>query len=265
MVRAIATLGLLVVAVSALIWAFQRQLMYLPSQDVPTPPPGVDEVSFATDDGLELEAWFVRPSNPLATLIVFNGNAGNRSGRLPLAATLSAEGYAVLLVDYRGYGGNPGSPTESGLVSDARGALAYVRGRDDVDPDRVVYFGESLGAGVAAGLAVEEIPAALVLRSPFPSLGDVGRIHYPFLPVSLLLRDRFPVRDQIAEVAAPVMVILGTDDDIVPADLSREVFAAAADPKRLLTVEGVGHNDLDLLAGEQMVEGIAGFLRSNVP
>lgn len=259
-------LGLAAVAVVALVWALQRQLIYLPSQDVPAPPPPVEKVSFATEDGLELAAWFIRPlSDPSATLIVFNGNAGNRSNRLPLGTALADSGHAVLLVDYRGYGGNPGSPSESGLAKDARAALAYLQSRDDVDPRRIVYFGESLGAGVATALAAEEPPAALVLRSPFPSLVAVARVHYRFLPVSLLLRDRYPLRDQISEVPAPVMVILGTADDIVPPGLSRDVYGAVSEPKTLLTIDGVGHNSFELLSGEEMIDGITSFLGTSLP
>lgn len=257
--------GLVAVAVVALLWALQRQLIYLPSQRMPPPPQGVEEVSFVTEDGFDLSAWFVRPSaDPLATVIVFNGNAGNRSNRLPLGMALAEEGFAVLLVDYRGYGGNPGSPSESGLAADARGAAGYVMSRG-VDQDRIIYFGESLGAGVATGLAAEHPPAALVLRSPFPSLADVARVHYPWLPVSLLLRDRYPVQSQIAPVVSPVMIILGTDDDIVPPELSRVVFEAASETKTLVTIEGAGHNDLELLTGDEMIERVTDFLRASTP
>ena len=264
--RAVVTLVVVAAAVVALIWALQRQLIYLPSQNVPAPPTGVEEVSFSTEDDLVLNAWFLEPpSEASATVIVFNGNAGNRSNRFPLGAALSKPGYAVLLVDYRGYGDNPGSPTETGLKQDARAALGYLNAREDVNPQRIVYFGESLGAAVATGLASEEPPAALVLRSPFPSLVDVAQVHYPFLPVSLLLRDRFAVADSVSGVSAPVMVIIGTEDDIVPPALSREAFEAATEPKTMLTISGAGHNDSELLAGQELIEGISGFLRSELP
>lgn len=168
------------------------------------------------------------------------------------------------MVDYRGYGENPGSPSESGLAADARAAAEFLKSRG-VDQDRIVYFGESLGAAVATGLATEEQPAALVLRSPFPSLVDVARVHYPWLPVSLLLRDRYPVQSQIARVDSPVMVILGTVDDIVPPKLSRAVYEAASEPKTLVVIEGAGHNDLALLNGDEMIQSITDFLRSSAP
>ena len=266
MVRTIVFVGLIAVALIAFLWIFQRQLIYLPSDQMPSPPPAVEEVSFATEDDLDLSAWFVRPSSePLATVIVFNGNAGNRSNRLPLGMALADEGFAVLLVDYRGYGRNPGSPSESGFVADAKAAAGYLESRDGVDDDRIVYFGESLGAAVATALATERPPAALVLRSPFSSLAQVARVHYPWLPVSLLLRDRYPVQSQITRIDSPVMIILGTDDHIVPPDLSRVVFDAAPEPKSLVTIQGAGHNDMELLAGDEMIERVSDFLRSNLP
>ena len=192
-----------------LVWAFQRALIYCPLDDVPAPSDvglaGVETVTFPTEDGLMLGGWFVPSRSAVAsgTVIVFNGNAANRAYRAPIAAALRDHGYQVLLFDYRGYGGNGGVPTEAGLLEDARAARAFLLGRADVYPSRLVYFGESLGTGVAIALAAEFGPAAMVLRSPFTSLVDVGRHHYPFLPVNALLRDRFPHPSPSATCAAP--------------------------------------------------------------
>jgi uncharacterized protein len=193
-------------------------------------------------------------------VLVCNGNGGDRSMRADLAAALSRMGLAVLLFDYRGYGGNPGSPTEEGLAADARAALAYLAGRPEVDPDRVVYFGESLGAAVALRLATERPPAALVLRSPFASLAEVGRVHYPVLPVSWLLRDRFDSAALAGRLDAPLLVVAGDRDGIIPVAHSRRLFAAAPQPKRLVVLEGADHNDLDLLAGPRLLEELRAFL-----
>ena len=148
------------------------------------------------------------------TVIVFNGNAGNRAFRAPLAAALAEHGISVLLFDYRGYGGNPGSPSEEGLAADARAARRYVAGR--AGSDRIVYFGESLGSGVAVRLAAEQPPAALILRSPFTSLTDTGRHHYPFLPVGMMLIDRFASIDRIRDIRCPLLVIAADHDSVVP-------------------------------------------------
>jgi fermentation-respiration switch protein FrsA (DUF1100 family) len=252
-------------------WLMQRSLIYLPERVAPDPtliPAGAEEVQFATDDGLTLTGWFLpadRPSDsPGPAVIVFNGNAGHRGYRTPLAEALAAQGLHVLLFDYRGYGGNPGSPTEDGLRRDARAATMLLAARREVDPDRIVYFGESLGAGVAVALAVERQPAGLVLRSPFTSLASMGRRHYPYLPMwDPLLWDRFAAVDQIGQVEAPILVVAGAEDVIVPPDESRALFDAARNPKRWVQIERAGHNDAALLDGQEMLRAIADFLRES--
>ena len=260
----------LLLAPIGLLWAFQRRLIYLPAPRAVPPAasvlPGAEEVTFTTADGLRLGGWFV-PAGPVDTpatrspgVLVCNGNGGNRSLRAALAAELSRMGLAVLLFDYRGYGGNPGDPSEEGLAADARAAQAYLAGRAEVDPDRLIYFGESLGAAVALRLAVERPPAALVLRSPFASLAEVGRRHYPVLPVSLLLRDRYDSAAVAGRLSAPLLVVAGGRDRIVPASHSRRLFAAAPQPKRLVVLDGADHNDHDLLAGPRLLAELRAFL-----
>jgi fermentation-respiration switch protein FrsA (DUF1100 family) len=248
------------VALAVLAAVYQRSLIYFPIGPVPSPAAvGLDdaeEVVFATEDGLRLQGWFVpcRQSPPRFTLVVFNGNAGNRAYRAPLAHAFRQRGVAVLLFDYRGYGGSEGQPSEEGLARDARAARAYTEARADVDRARVAYFGESLGAAVALGLAKEHPPAVLVLRSPFTSLADVGRHHYPFLPVSWLLRDRYGSLDRIRHVSCPLLVIAGERDSVVPPAQSRALYDAAREPKQFVSVAGTDHNDADLVAGPAVVE-----------
>ena len=254
------------VAILALAWALQRSLIYFPFGAVPSPSEvglaDVEAVTFDTDDGIRLHGWFVksRPS-PGFTLVVFNGNAGNRAYRSGLAQAFRARGVGVLLFDYRGFGGNDGRPTEAGLAADARAARAYLATRPDVDSRRVVYFGESLGAAVAVRLAVEHPPAALVLRSPFTSLADVGRVHYPFLPVRWLLRDRFQSLERIAQINSPLLVIAGDRDQIVPFEQSRRLFAAAPEPKTFVVVSGADHNDEALVAGPEVIQATVRLLQ----
>ncbi len=268
----VALAGSIVVAGAlALVWALQRRLMYFPFGEVPAPAAvgldGVEPVRFTTEDALTLDGWFVhaRQTPALATVIVFNGNAGNRAYRAPIAEALQARGLNVLLFDYRGYGGNPGSPTEAGLACDARAARAYVATRPAVDADRIVYFGESLGAAVATTLAVEHPPAALILRSPFSSMADLGGLHYPFLPVRWLLRDRFDSIDRIALVRAPKLVVAGDRDRIVPMEHSQRLFDRAGSPKTLVTIRGADHNDQTLTAGPELIATVVRFLESVVP
>ncbi len=295
--RVVAAVVVAAVVLLGLVWAFQRRLVYLPSGSPGAPPTGVSAVSLRTDDGLDLAAWFVPapspapapsgtapasgpapsgtapasgpapsgtapasgPAPPGTTVLVLPGNAGSRADRLVLARALNGRGLDVLLVDYRGYGGNPGSPTEEGLAADARAAHRHlVDGPEDggrgLDPARVVVFGESLGAAVAARLARERPVGALVLRSPFAALADVGALHYPFLPVRLLLRDRFPVREHAAGLAVRAAVVAGDADEIVPRDQSR----AVADAARAVYVEvpGALHNDPALSHGPAVVDTV---------
>jgi fermentation-respiration switch protein FrsA (DUF1100 family) len=247
------------------IWVFQRRFIYFPSQvlpDLAAVLPGAEEVMFPTEDGLTLAAWLVpaaRGANG-GTVVLFNGNAGNRGDRTPLAQALAERGYGVLLVDYRGYGENPGSPTEDGLLADGRAAVAYLETRPDVDADRLAYFGESLGAAVAIGLAEQRPPAALVLRSPFVSLSEIGSVHYPFLPTSILLWDRYPNLERIRGIEVPVLVVAGSADSIVPIAQSRRLYEAASEPKVFVMIEGADHNDFELTAGDQLVAEVAAFL-----
>jgi uncharacterized protein len=259
-VAVLAVLAVLVVAVVALVYAFQRRLIYYPGGAPPVAPAVVLEAGTAaamrTDDGVALTAWYAPATGPAraSTVLVLPGNAGSRMDRVPLARALSAEGFDVLLLDYRGYGGNPGSPTEAGLAADARAAYRYLVDERGVEPDRLVLFGESLGGAVAARLAREQPVGGVVLRSPFTSLADVGAVHYPFLPVRLLLRDRFPVAEHVAEIAAPVVVVAGEADEIVPRDQSRAV-AEAADAAQIEVI-GARHNDPELSYGPPVVRAV---------
>jgi hypothetical protein len=263
------TLGALVLAavvVVAAMWLLQRRFIYFPAAAPPPPParvglPAAEPLEYTTADGLELQGWYVPAGGERAgAVLVLPGNGGNRAGRWPLAAALRDAGLATLLVDYRGYGGNPGTPTQEGLLADARAAAGALRRRSGVAPDRLAYFGESLGSAVAAGLAVEQPPAALVLRSPFPSLTEMGRRQFPWLPIGLLLRDQFPTSGWIARYRGPVLVVAGAADTLVPPHLSRRVAAAAGGPVAFTTITAAGHNDRALLDGEQMITALLAFL-----
>ena len=264
LVGMVVTVALVVV----LLWVFQRRLIYLPAT-APVPPaeqvlPGARDVTLRTADGLALGGWLVSPRGPdrKVTVLVASGNAGDRALRAPLAVALAEQGLGVLLFDYRGYGGNPGSPTERGLALDVRAAYRFLVERAGVPPQRLLYYGESLGAAVVAELATEHPPAGLVLRSPFVDLAAVGRVHYPYLPVRALLKDRFPVVEHVARVKAPVTIVYGTRDSIVPPEQSRAVAAAARSPARTVEIRGADHNDRALLDGPQLVGAVVELVPS---
>ena len=258
----VAIVALVASGLLALVWSQQRRLIYFPSPG-PVPSaatvlPDGQDVVLETDDGIRLGAWYFPVPGGGPAVLVCNGNGGDRSGRIDLAAALNRIGLSVLLFDYRGYGGNPGKPSEDGTAADARAAQAWLAAQPDVE--KILYFGESLGGAVAVGLAVDTPPAGLILRSPFTSLPDVGAMHYPWLPVRWLLTDRYPSIDRISSVHVPVLVIAGDRDDIVPESLSRRLYEAANEPKQYAMVPGAGHNDPELVAGQQMVAEIEGFL-----
>jgi uncharacterized protein len=270
LVRVALVAVLAVVILTAFMYVTQRGSLYFPwTGSVEPPPPGVESIELQTDDGLRLGAWFVPAagatdeSDPGPAVLVCNGNAGYRAHRLPLAHAVAAQGYHVLLFDYRGYAGNPGSPTEDGVRTDARAAARALATRTDVDADRIAYFGESLGASACGGLATELPPAALILRSPFPSTVEIGRHHYPYLPiVEPLVWDRWPLAQQLRQdVRAPLLIVVGERDEIVPPHLSRRAYeAAASDRKRWVELAATHHNDEALLAGDELLAEISTFL-----
>jgi hypothetical protein len=263
--------GLLVVlllagTVVAMLWALQRQLIYFPD---PTPVApagaviaGARDVTLHTADGLELGAWFVPATDAEDTgmvVLVAPGNGGNRAGRVGLAEALSRRGLAVLLMDYRGYGGNPGQPSEDGLAADADAAVAVLK-ELGYPAQRTLYFGESLGSGVVAALQTRHPPAGIVLRSPFTELADVGAHHYPWLPVRALLRDRFPVVEHLADSEVPVTVIYGDRDSVVPSALSARVADSASSLAERVVLTNADHND-PAMFGSQVASAVARLAR----
>jgi fermentation-respiration switch protein FrsA (DUF1100 family) len=224
------------------LYLVQRRMMYFPAGTLPPAPPGWQAVRLDTADGLALAAWYY-PAEGSYTIAYFHGNGGNIDMRVGKVAPLLAAGHGVLLVEYRGYGGNPGEPTEDGLLADGRAALAFLRGRG-VKADRTVLLGESLGSGVAVALAAEAPVSALLLEAPFTSAADVGQRAYPWLPARWLIKDRFDSAARIGEVRAPVLIVHGAWDRVVPVDLGTALYRRANEPKQLVVLPRAGHNDM---------------------
>ena len=275
---AIATLGrtalialIVVTLLVAVAWIMQRRLIYFPDRS-PVPPAGAviagaQDVLLTTTDGLDLGAWYVPATGDGdgdgVGVLLANGNAGNRWARADLAQALADAGFATLLFDYRGYGGNPGSPSEASLALDVRAAQRFLVDVRGVLPSKLLYVGESLGAAVVTELATEHPPAGLLLRSPFVDLASVGKVHYPFLPVGLLLRDRFPVVQQVKDIRIPTTVVYGTADSVVPQEQSERVAAAAAGPVERVVLPGVDHNDPEMY-GATIVNAVTALSRRAV-
>jgi hypothetical protein len=230
-----------------------NSLLYFPLRALEGSPRDVgldfEELRFETPDGERLHGWWIpAPRRPAAAhVLFFHGNGGNISHRLGTARLLVEAGFDLLLFDYRGYGLSSGRPSEDGTYRDARAARSVLLERA-VDAARTIYLGESLGGAVATELALEHPPCGLVLQSTFTGVRDMARLHYPFLP-AFAVPNAYPTLDRIRRLRAPLLVIHGDCDDIVPVSHGRVLFEAAAEPKALHVVPGAGHNDLIELAG----------------
>lgn len=250
-----------------LLFVFQRNLLYFPSKERPRPEAFglagvVAPVELTTEDGLTLLAWHRPPArHGLPTVVYFHGNGGHIGHRAGKVAIFIEAGFGVLLAEYRGYGGNPGRPSEAGLYRDGRAARDFLR-RRGVPDGRMVVYGESLGAGVAVQMATETRAAALVLEAPFTSIAAVAQSHYPFVPAYWLVLDRFDSLAKIGRAGAPLLLLHGERDRIVPPRFGRALFAAASEPKEARFFPAAGHNDLyEHGAGNAVLD----FLRRRVP
>ena len=232
-----------------------------------------EDVFLRTEDGVRLHGWFIpaeeRAGEDAVTLLFFHGNAENIGGCLDLAALARPAGYNLLLLDYRGYGKSEGRPSERGLYRDGEAALLHLKSRAGVDPGRIVVWGRSIGAAVAVHLAAGDggsLPgvAGVILESPFTSVPDLLRSggHYALLAMSRFGTYRFDSAARIGRVAAPVLVIHGTDDEIAPFELGRRLFESAPGRKELVAIRGGGHNDLWALHADEIWGAVRRFLAS---
>src|SRR6516162_4970605 len=216
--RVLPLLGFAAVAYAALVgglYLFQRQLLYFPDRARPEllglEKLGVREVILTTEDGLSLLSWYLpaRPGRPV--IAYFHGNGGHIGYRVERLLRFAREGYGMLMAEYRGYGGNPGAPSETGFYADGRAALAFLD-REGVAPSRLVLYGESLGSGVAVALAVQHQVAAVILEAPPTSVAEVAQCHFPFVPAARMVTDRFDSLSRIGMVKAPILVLHGERD-----------------------------------------------------
>ena len=231
----------------ALMTVFQRALIYFPDPKR-TPPaeaglPQAEEISLTSSDGEKLVAWHVAPHDDKPVVIYFQGNAGASNLRAERFKWLTADGTGLLALSYRGFGGSSGKPSEAGLIRDAQAAYDFAAAR--YGPKRIILFGELLGTGVAIALAAEREIAALILDAPYPTAADVGAAAYPFVPVRWLIRDTYRSDRRIGRVKAPILVLHGEQDAIVPIGLGERLFALAPEPKRMVRFPTGGHVDLD--------------------
>jgi fermentation-respiration switch protein FrsA (DUF1100 family) len=250
-------------------------LLFQPSRGDPGPPPTLQGIpgrvlTLTTADGIDIQAWWYPiegagdAASTAPSILLLHGNAGDISHRTSLADGLLAEGLSVLLLEYRGYGGSEGKPSEEGLHQDASAGWAFLS-QEVGDPGRIVVLGRSMGAAVAAHLAAVHPLGGLILESAFTSLAEIGQSVYPFLPRFLFTRlgPTFNTRRWVGRTNAPLLVIHGMEDEVVPLRMGREVFEAGAEPREWFGVPGAGHNDVFWVGGAEYFRRIAEFARGN--
>lgn len=234
------------------LYVFQRGLMYQPGQVLAHPSetliPEAVAVDVSSEPALVLTSWFIAPKDGRPTVLYFQGNAGTVADRDFKARVLADAGIGIWLTGYRGFAGNPGRPTEAGLYADAQAALSALGDRG-ITPADIVVYGESLGTGVAVHLAADLARAgmpvrAVILEAPFTSMGDAAQSHYPYVPAKYLVRDRYDSLSKIGGIGAPLLLMHGDDDRVVPEAQGRRLFEKAAEPKRGHWIAGGGHSNL---------------------
>ncbi len=267
-INVLAAIAIAYAALIGILYFAQRGLMYHPGGGLATPAasgaPELSAVSTNTADGLRLVSWYHAAADGRPTLVYFHGNAGAIDDRGGKVRPYLDVGWGVLLAGYRGYGGNPGSPTEAGLYADAEAALTFLRA-EGVRPGQIIVYGESLGSGVAVEAArrmslADRPVGAVVLEAPFTSMADAAASHYPYAPTRLLVRDKYESLSKIDAIGAPLFVFHGDRDRVVPIALGKRLFEAASSPKEAKWIAGAAHSDLyDFGAGRAVLDFVSGL------
>lgn len=229
-------------------WFINFYAFHPDKHDVPSAdhlPDGVEEVFLPTPDGKRLHCYWIARATAKRTLIYFHGNAGNISHRIPDLLNLADMGLNVLGVGYRGYGKSTGKPSEKGLYIDGRAAIDHVTGDRSVSPARVILLGRSIGSTVAVDLARQEAIGGLILVTPMTTGKAMGKYH-GFGVLSALASDAFDNLNKIAHIRSPLLVVHGTSDNIVPVAMGEQLHAQAPSPKKIVIIQGAGHNDISI-------------------
>ncbi|TNF90387.1 MAG: alpha/beta hydrolase [Gammaproteobacteria bacterium] len=257
-------------ALVAFVYFFQSRLIYYPNMPgrslVATPQIiglEFEDVQLVTKDGIKLHGWFIPARQARGTVLFFHGNAGNISHRLDSIDIFNRLGLNVFILDYRGYGHSEGRVTEAGTYRDAEAGWNYLIQTRGLKPARIIVFGRSLGASIAAWLASKHEPAALILESSFSSVVSMAKRIYPIFPVRWLTYFKYDTRRYVANTTCPVLVVHSKNDEIIPYAEGREVFEAAPGARQFLQIRG-GHNDGFLVSGPSYVEGLATFIAGNL-
>jgi fermentation-respiration switch protein FrsA (DUF1100 family) len=246
------------------IYFMQDRMLYYPDREVLQTPEDMgleyEEVSLKTKDNVTISGWYIPAKHEKGVLLFCHGNAGNISHRLESINIFHNVGLSVLIFDYRGYGKSEGKPSEKGTYRDAEAAWNYLVEEKGKTPDRIILFGRSLGAAIAADIALKKIPAGLILESCFMSVPEMGKKHYPWIPVRLLSKYDYATIDKIRSITCPKLIIHSPDDEIVPFEHGKSLFEEAVQPKDFLRIKG-GHNEGFLMSGDLYLEGLKNFVQ----
>jgi fermentation-respiration switch protein FrsA (DUF1100 family) len=241
-----------------------RYFLYIPDRTRVAPKDagllGVEEIVFKAADGKKLIAWYLPAKGTKPTLLYFTGNSGNVANRAGKIRTIASNGYGVFMLNYRGYGGSEGRPSEARNTADAIGAYDCLRAQG-VAPSDIVAYGESLGTAVATRLSLQREVQALVLEAPFTSAVDVGKLLWKGFPLGIIMVDQYRTIERIGEVEVPLFIVHGGRDEIIPLDQARRVYHAANEPKNLVVIPQGGHNDLYDRGAFDKVHGFLEALR----
>ncbi|MGD0652587.1 MAG: alpha/beta hydrolase [Verrucomicrobiia bacterium] len=265
-------LVILAVFVLMALWLRWREpsMIYYPTRDIEQTPDRLgwkfEDVYLTTADAVKINGWFVpAPQSPLTThqspltVLFLHGNAGNISHRLEKLAFLRELGADVFIIDYRGYGHSEGAPNEQGTYRDAQAAYEYLTKTRGTDPRHIIVYGESLGSAVAVDLAAKHPVVGVVIEESLTSVADVGQKMFPFMPVRLLVRNKYDTLSKIGRINAPLLIFHSRDDEYFSWRHAERLFAAAREPKQLVELRG-GHNDAFLASADTYRTGLRDFL-----
>lgn len=245
------------------IYFLQDRMLYFPQRDIQQTPKDIgldyEDVYMKTKDGVTISGWYIPTENEKGVVLFCHGNAGNISHRLESINIFYNMGLSVLIFDYRGYGKSEGKPSEKGTYLDAEAAWNYLVSIKGKPPRKIILFGRSLGAAIAADIALKESPAGLIIESSFLSVFEMGKKYYPWIPVRLISKFDYSTIDKIQSITSPKLIIHSPDDEIIPFEHGKKLFEKAVQPKEFLQIEG-GHNEGFLISGNLYLKGIKGFL-----
>ncbi|RKX71533.1 alpha/beta hydrolase [candidate division WOR-3 bacterium] len=262
-------IAVIYLAIGVYLYFTQERLVYFPNfptRAITRTPEDIgvqyEDVWITTEDGIRLHGWFIPGQSDRPVLLFCHGNAGNISHRLDAIRIFHELGVSVLIFDYRGYGQSGGSPSELGTYQDGEAVWEYLR-RRGFSADQIIIYGRSLGGGIATELARRRNPAALILEATFTSIPDLGQKLYPYLPIRLFARIRYDNLKKLKGINVPVLIIHSQDDELVPIEHGKKLYAAAPEPKQFVVLRG-GHDDCFLVSEDEYRRALANFLRAGL-